>query len=49
MPLNRMALYGAALALGLVAGGWALRAYFNPNLALDLASFMQMCAAFLKP
>jgi hypothetical protein len=49
MPLSRKALYCAALALGLLAAGWALRAYFNPNLALDLASFMQMCAAFLKP
>jgi hypothetical protein len=49
MSLSRMGLYGTALALGLFAGGWALKAYFNPNLALDLASFMQMCAAFLKP
>jgi hypothetical protein len=37
--------FGFFLLAGLTV--WALGVYFSPNMALDFAGFMQMCATLL--
>jgi hypothetical protein len=47
---SRLRIFGViALLLAVAAAtGWALSIYLGPNLTLDLASFMQMCASLLN-